>query len=190
MNEHYYDVVIEGSLDLMKGFVMGFIEGRGVAGDIFFGEEYHIESESKVGLLLQLMGFHDKTCTVIVGSGLYEVLAAALKRRQNTIPLRILKVRQVSNASFAFSFGTYSREVGEEISSLLAHLPEGIVHEPDIELHRILDPEGKGLETFTPLHDYELNGKGRISGSVKGVFELYHRLQHYEVVELGNMDLT
>ena len=62
--------------------------------------------------------------------------------------------------------------------------------ESAFELQEKLDPEGKGHEFFTPLHDYELAGKGRISGSVKGVLDLYQRLGRFEVVELGELELT
>jgi hypothetical protein len=56
-------------------------------------------------------------------------------------------------------------------------------------MHEKFIPEGKGIDAYAPLHDYELNGKGRISGAVKGVFDLYYRLGRFEVVELEDMEL-
>jgi hypothetical protein len=41
MNEHYYEVVLEGNPDFTKGFVMGFLSGRGISGAVFFDQEYH-----------------------------------------------------------------------------------------------------------------------------------------------------
>jgi hypothetical protein len=190
MNESYFEVVVEGSFNLMKGFVVGFLEGRGVAGDVFFGKDYHIEKESPVGLLMRLTGTHDKTCTVIVGAGLHGLLAAALEKRRHVIPLRMVQVRQVSSAAFDVMFRTYSKEVGTEINDLLNQLPEGVIRESDFEMHEMLTPEGKGIDAYAPLHEYKLDGKGRISGSVKGVFDLYFRLGRYEVVDLGDMELT
>ena len=190
MNESYFEVTIEGSLELMKGFVAGFLEGRGVAGDVFFGDDYHIDGESPAGLLLRLTGVRGKTCTVIVGAGLHDLLAAALEKRRRVVPLKILKVRQVVDAAFEIAFRTYSREVGAELKALLESLPEGVGRDAGFKLHVVLDPEGKGVDAYAPLHEYELDGKGRISGSVKGVFELYHRLGRFEVAELGDMELT
>ena len=115
MNESYFEVTIEGSLELMKGFVAGFLEGRGVAGDVFFGDDYHIDGESPAGLLLRLTGVRGKTCTVIVGAGLHDLLAAALEKRRRVVPLKILKVREVVDAAFEIAFRTYSREVGAEL---------------------------------------------------------------------------
>jgi len=189
MNKQYYEVVVEGSLDLMKGFVTGFIAGRGIEGGISFDRESHVEEESAVGHLLRLVGVRDNTFTVIVGSGLYDLLVAALKKHQPVIPLRILKVRKVLSAAFHCEFRTYSREVGAKLKEILSRISKGVDGKSGFEMHEHLDPEGKGIEMFTPLHDYELTGKGRISGSVKKVLDLYHRLGRFEVVELGELEL-
>ncbi len=45
----YYEVDVEGSFDLIKGFVLGFIEGRQIEGEAIFGEEHHVANEEKFG---------------------------------------------------------------------------------------------------------------------------------------------
>lgn len=190
MNESYFEVTIEGSVELMKGFVAGFLEGRGIPGDVFFGDDYHIDGENPAGLLLRLTGIRGETCTVIVGSGLHNLLAAALEKRRLVVPLRILKVRKIVEAAFEITFRTYSREVGKELKDLLDILPEGVGREAAFKMHEVFIPEGKGVEAYAPLHEYELEGKGRISGPVKGVFGLYHQLERFEVAELEDMELT
>ena len=115
MNEQYYEVVIEGNLDLMKGFMMGFLAGRGIEGSVFFDQECHIEGECTTGPLMRLIGIHDNTSIVIVGSGLHDLLVAALNKHPQVIPLRIRKVRRVLSAAFDCKFQTYSREVGAEL---------------------------------------------------------------------------
>ncbi len=190
MNKDYYEVVIEGHIELAKGFVMGFLAGRGIEGSAFFDETCHITGEYEAGPLLRLISAHNNVSTLIVGAGLYDLLVAALSRHPQVIALTIKKVRRVLNAAFACTFRTYSREVGDKIKEILSCVPEGVDGESGFEMHEKLDPEAKGHEFFTPLHDYELAGKGRISGSVKGVLDLYHRLGRFEVVELGKLELT
>lgn len=190
MNVQYYEVVIEGHLDLMKGFVMGFLAGRGIEGGVFFDAACHIEGECATGPLMRLVSAHGNANIVIIGSELHDLLTAALNKREHVIPLHIKKVRQVLSAAFYCKFRTYSREVGAELEEIVSRIPEGVEGKSGFEMHEKLDPEGKGLEFFTPLHDYELTGKGRLSGSVKGVLDLYQRLERFEVVELEELELT
>ncbi len=190
MNECYCEVTVEGGLDLVKGFVAGFLEGRGISGDVFFGSDYQIEGESPAGLLMRLMGLRGETCTLVVGTGLHELLAAALERRRGIVPLRILKVCPVASAAFDVSFRTYSRAVGAELGELFGSLPVGVSLGERFEMQEKVTPEGKGVEAYAPLHEYELRGRGRIEGGVKGVFSLYHRLERFEVVQRGDMELA
>ena len=100
MNKDYYEVVIEGHLDLAKGFVMGFLAGRGIEGSAFFDEACHIAGEYEAGPLLRLISAHDNVSTVIVGAGLYDLLVAALNRHPQAIALKIRKARRVLSAAF------------------------------------------------------------------------------------------
>jgi len=190
MNKDYCEVVIEGHLDLAKGFVMGFLAGRGIEGSAFFDETCHIAGDYETGPVLRLIHARDNVSTLIAGSGLCDLLIAALNRHPQAIALKIRKARRVLSAAFACTFRTYSREVGDKLKEILSCVPEGVDGESAFELHEKVDPEGKGHEMFTPLHDYELTGKGRISGSVRGVLDLYERLKRFEVVEVGELELT
>lgn len=191
MNEQYYEVVIEGDLDLAKGFIMGFLAGRSIEGGVFFDHACRIEDhEYETEPLLRLIHTRGNNNTIIVGSGLFDLLSAALNRRPMIIALRIKKVRQVLSAAFDCRFRTYSREVGAEIKTIMDDIPEGVDGKSGFEIHEKRDREGKGIELYSPLHDYELTGKGRMSGSVKGVLDLYQRLGRFEVVEFGELELT
>jgi hypothetical protein len=190
MNKDYVETVIEGHVELMKGFVMGFLAGRGIEGGAFFDEACHIGGEDAAGPMVRLVRAHGNVSTLIVGSGLYDLLVAALNRHPQVIALRITKARRVLSAAFTCTFKTYSREVGEKIKESLSCAREGVDGESGFELHEKIDPEGKGVELYTPLHNYELTGKGRISGSVKGVLDLYQQLGRFEVVKLGELELT
>ena len=190
MNKDYYEVVIEGHLELAKGFVMGFLAGRGIEGSAFFDDTCHIAGDYETGPLLRLIHARDNVSTLIAGSGLCDLLIAALNRHPQAVALKIRKARRVLSAAFACTYRTYSREAGEKIKEILSCVPEGVDGESAFEMHEKVDPEGKGHEMFTPLHDYELAGKGRISGSVRGVLDLYERLKRFEVVEVGELELT
>jgi hypothetical protein len=60
MNKEYCEVVVEGSLDLIRGFVVGFLEGRGIQGEAIFGEDHHVENEGRFGQMMRLIGVKGK----------------------------------------------------------------------------------------------------------------------------------
>ncbi len=185
----YYEVVVGGSLDLVKGFVIGFLEGRGITGETFFGEEYHVEDDSPLDFLMHLIGSKDDHSTVIVEAGLHELLYSALKNRQKEINLEVKSIREIVGGFFKFSYKTYSHEVGQELVRLFSELPDGVVMEPGYEPQEKVTPEGKGTDAYAPLHDYELKAKGRVSGGIKGIFELHRKAERFEVVELDDIEL-
>ena len=92
MNKKYNEVVFEGSFELMKGFVLGFLEGRGIQGEAIFEAEHHIENESKFGQLLRFIGAKGDRTNLIVGAGLHDLIREAIEKRNLKNHLKIVSV--------------------------------------------------------------------------------------------------
>jgi len=45
MRKKWYEIVIQGSFDLIKGVIIGFFEGRKITGAIIFEREHHVKRE-------------------------------------------------------------------------------------------------------------------------------------------------
>ncbi len=189
MNPTYYEVIVEGSHDLLKGFVIGFLEGREISCETFFGDDYELDEEKPLDLLFRMMGHREESTTVIVEAGLRSLLREALQRRRDSLPLKVVSVREVAGASFGFSVKTFSREVGDSLRSLLSVPPEGVDVDPPFVPEEKIDPAGKGVEAYAPLHEYEMKWKGRVSGAIREVFTLYHKVRRFEVAKLGDLHL-
>lgn len=189
MDPTYYEVTVEGSHDLLKGFVIGFLEGREISGETFFGDDYELDEENPLELLFRMMGHREESTTVIVEAGLRSLLREALQRRRDSLPLKVVSVREVAGASFGFSVKTFSRDVGESLRGILSVPPEGVDVDPPFVPEEKIDPAGKGVEAYTPLHEYEMKWKGRVSGAIREVFALYHKVRRFEVVKLGDLHL-
>jgi len=189
MNPSYYEVTVEGSQDLLKGFVIGFLEGRGISGETFFGGEYELDEENPLEVLFRMMRQREESTTVIVEAELRGQLREALQRRKDSLPLKVVSVREVTGANFGFSVKTYSREVGQALRDLFTRPPEGVSVDPLFFPEEIVIPEGKGVEAYAPLHEYEMKWKGRVSGPIREIFSLYHRAGRFEVVKLGELHL-
>ncbi|MBN2255287.1 MAG: hypothetical protein JW736_06245 [Deltaproteobacteria bacterium] len=190
MTKGYYEVIVEGTLDLVKGFVLGYLEGSGIKGEAIFGEEHHVENESKFGQLMRLVRVKGQQVHMIVGKGLHDLLKEAISRRKDELKVKIVSVREIGDASFDFSYKAFKKELGEILKAKFGNLPEGLGMEGGYAPEEKVNPEGKGVETYAPLHEYELKAKGRIRGDIKPVIDFYGEIEHIAMVELGDIKIS
>lgn len=189
MNKEYCEVVIEGeSLDLVRGFVVGFLEGKEIQGEAIFGEDHHVENESRFGQMLRLIGVRGNRFHLIIGAGFFTLLQGALERRNGELALKIISKKNIKQASFGFHFRAYTRELGTELKGLFENPPEGL-QVKDYKPKETVLPEGKGVEAYAPLHEYEIKAAGTMYGPVKDAIEFYGRAEHYDMVELEDIKL-
>lgn len=184
----YKEIMIKGEPALIKGFVIGFLEGRGDKGDAFV-EEDRIEDDSPLNMILHFFTGHAQILPVIAESGMVESICNALQNRKEEIPSEVMSVREVTGALFEFKYKTFSEEVGKSLRAFFSDLPEGVELKPGYQPVEKITPSGKGVEAYAPLHDYELKGSGIVRGGVKEVYRFYCRTGRFEVVELGKLTL-
>jgi hypothetical protein len=187
MIKEYVEVVLDGPFDFIKGFVLGFLEGRGISGDVIFEEA----GRSRGDVFVRLMRFvrlEEDHVHLIVGEGIHELLKEALEKRQDEAPVRIVRVRKIGGARFEFRVKTYSRPLGEELKGLFLNLPD-VLHLKGYEPRETLRPESKAIEAYAPEHPYALEASGTVSGRAKEAIDLYNRLGRYEVVDLGALEM-
>ncbi|MEN6376311.1 MAG: hypothetical protein ABFD75_16210 [Smithella sp.] len=184
----YTEIMIKGEPALIKGFVIGFLEGRGDKGDTFVEEE-RIEEDSPLEMILHFFTGHLHLVPVIAETGMVESLCKALQNRKEEIPSEVVSVRNVTGAFFEFKYKTFSEGVGKSLLAFFSDLPSGIQMKTSYKPTEKITPEGKGVEAYAPLHDYELKGSGVVQGGVKEIYNFYCRAGLFEVVELGKLTL-
>lgn len=185
----YCELVIEGSFDFMKGFVLGFFEGRRIQGGAIFEVEHHIENERNFGQLLRLIGAQGDRANLLVDCGLRDMIMEAIEKRNLQNDLKIVSVKEITEAYFEFSYHAYSRKLGGELKTLFGSLPPGLRIEKGCGPKETVNPEVKGIDVYAPLHEYEIEANGEIHGCVKEVINFYGEAEHKDMVELGNIKL-
>jgi len=190
MMKKYYEVVIEGSYDFIKGFVLGFFEGRGIQEEAVFEKEHHVDNEPRFGHFLRMIGIKEDQAYLIVGSGVQDMIREAIKNRNLQNDLQVVSVREITQAYFEFSYHAYSRTLGKELKTFFGSLPPGLRIEKGDGPKETVNPEGKGIEAYAPLHEYEIEAKGEIHGPVELVLNLYREAERKDMVELGNIKLA
>lgn len=189
MNKEYCEVVIEGeSLDLVRGFVIGFLEGKEIRGEAIFGEDHHVENESRFGQMLRLIGVKGNRFRLIVGTGFLTLLKEAFERRKDQLALRIVSEKKIRQASFGFRFRAYTRELGDELKALFEKPPADL-ELMDYKPKETVLPEGRGVEAYAPLHEYEIKAAGTIYGPICDVIDFYGKMEHYDMAELNSIKL-
>ncbi len=188
MKREYCEVVLEGSLDLMKGFVVGVLEGKGIQGEAIFSEDHHVENESAFGQMLRLISGRGNRFRLIIDTGFFKLFKEALERRKDELALKIVSEKRTRQASFGFRFRAYTRELGGELKALFGNPPEELRVKDYNPAEKVL-PEGKGMEAYAPLHEYEVKATGTIYGPVRDVMDFYGRVEHYDMVKLDKIKL-
>jgi len=189
MTKSYYEVILEGSFDLIKGFVLGYLEGSGIKGEAIFGREHHVENESKFGQLMRLIHVKGNKVHLIVGAGLHNLLKDAVSNRQDKLDIKILSVRKIADAHFDFAYKAFAKEFGDKLKELFENMPKGLELGPGYEPKETITPEAKGIEAYAPLHEYEIKANGRVHGLIKAVINFYGEVEHNPLVELGDIKL-
>lgn len=180
----YYDIVIEGSEDLVRGFVDGLEICKKLDEDTVIIPEEHVGNWAPLDYVRKILLLEESKVHLIVEKTLFDALSEAVGSGRKPAPIKILSARLIKAASFEFSLKAYSRQVADNVKRKVSELPEGI-EVAFSKWHEEVRPEDKGIEAYAPAHDYELHASGRVQGAPAPVIEFYERLETNEMFELG-----
>jgi len=188
MRKKWYEIVIEGSFDLIKGFVIGFFEGRKIGGAIIFEREHHVKREDGLEHLLRAIHIEEDRVHILMSERTFRMLDQALNNRKHGVPLKIVSKKEIVRVHFNFTYAAYAKRFGDELKNLFGKMPQGVRlegYQPE-EIERETKDSTAG---YAPLHKYEIKAKGRVSGPAKGVIDFYDRLEHNALIELEEIEL-
>jgi len=188
MRKKWYEIVIEGSFDLIKGFIIGFFEGRKVTGAIIFEREHHVKREKELEHLLRAIHIEEDRVHLIIDEAIYRLLCEALINRKHMIKLKVVSEREIIKAHFNFTYAAYAKRFGDELKNLFSNLPAGVQlegYKPE-EIERQIK---EGTVGYAPLHKYEIRAKGRVSGPAHEVIDFYDKIEHNGWIEPEEIEL-
>jgi len=187
--DRYHEMVIEGRRGMALGFVHGYLAGRELTDEVFDAEAEGVCCESFREKFREFLNPKRETIHLLVPERLVARTKEALARsRERDLPLRLLHERVIASLRFSYSFRVYSREHGRRIRSWFEELPESVALSSKSVMAERVDPDAKGIEMYSPVHDYELKGKGTVEGAVRGVLELYRLCRDEELVETTELE--
>lgn len=174
----WYELLIEGSEDELGSLLQG-------RGDVIRGSDLRLASESFTDRIRELL--HARRHHVVFASeDQARKLAQAIRQPED---LRLKSVREVVEGRFGFKAEAYNPEIGAKIHDALnSDLPDGIMC-VDLEKEE-RNPDAKGVELFTPAHDYVYKSRGTIVGTPPGILEMNRRLCRLDFVHEEPLELV
>lgn len=165
----WYELIIDGPEEALES----------LPGDAIRGSELRLASESVTDRVLEFL--HARTHHV--------VFASEDHAREIAQNLRVESLREVVEGRFGFTAEAYNPEIGARIHDALnSDLPDGVMC-VDLEKEE-RHPDAKGVELFTPAHDYVYKARGTIVGTPPGILEMNRRLHRLDFVHEEPLELV
>ncbi|MGE5236915.1 MAG: hypothetical protein ACM3O7_11255 [Acidobacteriota bacterium] len=178
----WYEIIVEGPQDAVRGFIAGFESGRGERQTLVFGRDLPLAPGSFQERLAGL--FASVRHTMLFGPELAVTdLARALRERGAEAGLEVSATRRLTRARFAFRAEVFSRDVVARIrTEMFAGLPEGVAL-VDVDEHEQVDAQARGQELYSPEHAFVYRLSASCQGPFPGVVEMHRRARGLEFVE-------
>jgi hypothetical protein len=184
----WYEIIVTGSEDALRGFVAGCDAALGGKETVVFGQDLDLEAIPLSQRLRKLFAArpHHVICASATLAG---EIAGALRARGDEAGLDLETIREVVRARMSFSAEAFSRDVAEKIrQTLLAALPPGVEGD-HIEGSEERDPAARGAELYTPEHAYVFRVAGSFVGPLPGIVEMRRRACDLPFVKVRAVEL-
>ena len=177
-------MIIRGDDKIMKGFLTGYCSARRIKSGLIFAREHDINRHH----LRELLTFKPSYLHLIISSEHHRSFAAALRPVTDELKLKILSDRSIRRMWFKYEFVTYNRRAAGTIKRFFRNLPAEIKRSGRAHVETI-DPSAKGVEVYSPLHDYVFRGEGELSGDIERLLRLHPKLKEHEFIDVGDINL-
>jgi hypothetical protein len=185
----WHELVLEGPERAARGFVAGFLAGRGVHGGGVFGSDVGLAAESLGERVRELLaaGRHH---VFFAPEPLAGALADAVDAHGHEVGVRVESRRALASASFTFHAEAFDRDSAARIRGALLASPPPSARVEDLEEKEETHADERGVELYAPAHAYTYRVSGRIVGALPAVLELRRRAVTTDFVKVGALSVT
>ena len=180
----YFELAIEGPVDEVKGFCLGVKAICCKDATLIFSQQEGIERYGLSDLIKKFVHATKMVSHVICDETIKDRLTAAFETDGSYY---VKESAEIESASFEFKIEAYSREHADRIKELLKK-QRGV----KLSLGKIKEekrPEDKGVEVYTPVHDYTYAVNGKVSGAFDKVYEVFTKFKKEPLIEVSTMEL-
>jgi len=183
MEKNFFELVIEGHVPVIRGFIYGLLEGSKRKGAVFFSRENNIKRETFLELFMDWAHLRETLGHVVVEEDLVDLIKQSLKNTTDILELALKSVRKIRKASFDFHYEVYAQKYADEIKNLFANLPPQLQISSGYQPKEEISPEFEGVEAYAACHDYTLRAKGSVEGPIDVLVSFYKKIQENDLIK-------
>ena len=173
--------IVEGDEKLVLGFVRGLFIGARLTDWPVFNDQLGIETESFAEQLKGWVGLAEPISHFVVsGAAVEGVLSGLADPRCKGITLR--EAREVRSASFSFTFKVFTEEAGQQVRDMFEKVPSDVLVTGFAPKETRRD-DGEGVELYSPVHHYQLQGSGTVVGGFRNVLYVHEQARRMEQID-------
>jgi len=189
MEKVFYELVIEGHLPVIKGFIYGLLEGNKRSGTVIFSRESNIQTETLSEHFKEWMHLHESLSHLVIEEGLLEMVKKGLENTFEVLKVKLKQVRKIKKASFNFHYEVFAKKYGEEIKNIFKELPSPLKTSPDYQPKEESHSECEEVGSLASCHVYNLKAKGAVEGPIDLLLPFYKKIQEYELIKEDSIAL-
>lgn len=178
----FHEVVFRGKPKVVRAFLSGLVMGAGGEATLFYSFTDGIFHEGKVEKFAEFMHIRATDCHVIIDGVTSSLVKKLAKRIKAETGLEVVSHRRITAASVKFSYQVFAPRYDQEMSRVVRELPKGLKLE-DFQHEVKTDPAAKGVEAYSPAHDFEANCSGKVSGRVDLVVAFRKKLDEFPLIK-------
>jgi hypothetical protein len=185
----FSEVVLTGAAGPVRAYLTQLCADHGKCLTCWFHEETAIDDgEGALAKAAEKLHLRAPDVNLVASDDLVALLREHADDAASQGAGKMVSVTPVRAASFAVKYRAYSAEHDQKIQDLLHDLPPSLRLED--EQHEVqVDPGAKGVEAYSPAHDYEAHGSGTITGRVDLVIAKRKQLCEQELIQAGKIVL-
>lgn len=182
----WHELIVAGSDAALRGFIAGFVAGRGEREEIALAADLDLEPASLAGHLRELFGQRPGHL-LFAPARVATALADAIRSHGEAADLHLSGVNAVNRATFTFTAETFAPAVAARIRErFLSDLPVN-VELIDLREDERREEEANGPELYSPVHGYTWRVTGSVVGPLGGVLEMRRRARVSEWISTGSL---
>jgi hypothetical protein len=183
----FSQVVLAGSAAAVRPLLARLCADAGKCGVFWFNDEAGIEDDEDIAAkVADFLHLAPHAVHLVAGDDLVHLLHA--QGDDDDVAGKVLASAPIRSASFRLDYRVFSAAQDRDIQLLLHDLPSGLRIAD--ESHAVqVDPQARGVEVYTPAHDYEAHGAATISGRVDLVIAKRRQLLEHEAIQAHRIEL-